>query len=158
MKTATTKNTLLRWYLDQRAGRGDFETVNRDGMRLRQELECLTDSAKIGELMGPVSHEINNFMNAMMLQLSVVEPKMPEETRGELAAIREQAANAVAVLKQLRDCRRRKPRTPRTVDLHRTSGYPSRKSTGSEESAVPAAAHGIEATVRRIRRRRNRSC
>jgi two-component system, NtrC family, sensor kinase len=120
MKTATTKNTLLRWYLDQRSDRGDFDTVNRDGMRLRQELESLTDSVKIGQLMCPVSHEISNCINVMMLQLSVVEAKMPEHTRGELSPIREQVANVVAVLKQLRDCRRRQQRTPRPVDLHRT--------------------------------------
>lgn len=120
MKTATTKNTLLRWYFDERGDHADFEVSNREGMRLRQEQECLIALAKIGELAGPVAHEINNFINAMLLQLSVIESRLPTETRGELAAIREQAVNVTSVLKQLRECRKRQQREPRPVDLHRT--------------------------------------
>src|SRR5262245_41744697 len=120
MKTATTKKTLLRWYFDDRADRTESEASNRDGMRLRQELECLTHLAKVGELAGPVAHEINNFINAVLLHMSVIETRLPEDTRRDLTAIREQAMNVTSVLKQLRDCRRRQQKERRPVDLHRT--------------------------------------
>ncbi len=119
MKTATTKNSLLRWYFDQRTARAGSDGHDPEGMSL-QELGSLTDLAKTGELMGPVSHEANNFVNAMLLQLSVLESKLPEDSRADLAAIREQAVGLTALVEQLRNYRQRKQGIPHPVDLHRT--------------------------------------
>jgi signal transduction histidine kinase len=119
MKTATAKKQLLRWYLDQRATPGSADSSEPDVIRLRHELGSLTDLAKIGELVGPVAHEVNNFVNATMLQLAVLESKLSVESRADLAAIRQQAASLTAILEQLRQYRRRQQRPPRLIDLHR---------------------------------------
>jgi signal transduction histidine kinase len=120
MRTAITKDTLLRWRLDERPDRPCTDPSEHAGKKLRYEFESLSDLAKIGELVSTISHEVNNFINAMLLQLSVFEAKLPGDAGAELAAIREQALGLTALMEHLRKYRRRQQRIGRPVDLHRT--------------------------------------
>src|SRR5262249_36413323 len=75
--------------------------------------------ADLGELAGPVVHEFNNFLNATLLHLAVLEQDVPESLRGELAEINRQGKSIAALLKQWQQCRRHSQPAPHPVDLKR---------------------------------------
>ena len=49
------------------------------------EVEWLAD---LGEIVGPVTYEFNNFLNTLLLQVAVLDLSAPEGLKAELAAIR----------------------------------------------------------------------
>src|SRR5437016_657244 len=49
-----------------------------------EDMTGLTRQANVGELMGPLSHEFNDFLNAAMLHMMVLELKVPQELRADL--------------------------------------------------------------------------
>lgn len=73
----------------------------------------------LGDLAGVVSHDLNNLLNTMLLQVTILEHKgLPDELRGETAVIRQTGRAAAALLKQFQEHLR--PERPRveTVDLN----------------------------------------
>jgi C4-dicarboxylate-specific signal transduction histidine kinase len=53
----------------------------------------------LGELAGPLAHEFNNFLNDLMLRLSVLETKLPDQGGAELSGLRQQAMQMAALVK-----------------------------------------------------------
>jgi hypothetical protein len=69
------------------------------------EVDWLAD---LGEILGPVTHEFNNFLNTLLLQVAVLDLSAPQEVKSELAVIRRQGREVAAVVKQLQQLRRRR--------------------------------------------------
>ncbi len=80
--------------------------------------ESLTWMANLGELASPVSHEVNNFLNATLLHVAVLAMQAPEDLRHDLAEIRHQGNLMAGVIKQLQQYRRRHQPPPQPVDLN----------------------------------------
>jgi signal transduction histidine kinase len=76
----------------------------------------LTWLADAGDLAGPLVHEVNNFLNAVLLQAAVVEAKTPELC-DDWEEIRRQA-RGVATLAQLWQLRRRPQPAVQPVDVN----------------------------------------
>jgi hypothetical protein len=68
------------------------------------ELNLLAD---VGEIVGPVTHEVNNFLNTLMLQLAVMEMTAPDAVKAELQGLKRQGKQVAAVVKQVQQYRRR---------------------------------------------------
>lgn len=67
--------------------------------------------ADIGELTGPLTHEFNNFLNSLLLQVAVLENQLPKEFRSELVDIRAQGRRLAELVRQIQQYRRdRRPR------------------------------------------------
>src|SRR5262249_120438 len=74
--------------------------------------------ADLGEILGPVTHEFNNFLNTLLLQVAVLDLSAPQEDKSELAIIRRQGREVAAVVKQLQQLRRRRHGEPQPADLN----------------------------------------
>jgi len=83
-----------------------------------EDTAALTWLADAGELASPLVHEVNNFLNAILLQAAVVEAKTPE-LRDDWEEIRRQA-RGVAALAQLWQQRRRPHLAVQGVDVNET--------------------------------------
>lgn len=97
----------------------ELETLERDRQALRDELTEEAWMATIGDLVGPVGHELNNYLNVLLLHVAVLEQQLPPDQRSELAEVRRQAAGITALVKQLQQYRRRRQTALRPVDLQR---------------------------------------
>jgi signal transduction histidine kinase len=76
-------------------------------------------SADLGALAGPVTHEFNNFLNVVLLQVAVLEQEMPERRRGEFAVIRQQGKHVAELVRQWQQYRYRQQPALQAVDLNR---------------------------------------
>jgi C4-dicarboxylate-specific signal transduction histidine kinase len=76
--------------------------------------------ADLGEVVGPVTHEFNNFLNTLMLQVAVMEMTVPEAVKAELRGMKRQAKQVAAVVKHLQQYRRRVGTAP-PADLSRAA-------------------------------------
>ncbi len=81
-------------------------------------LEDLRRLADAGEIAGPLAHEVNNFLNVLVLNVAVLEQVMPEAQRGELQQIRRQGVAVAELVRQFQLCRRRPPLPLEPLDLH----------------------------------------
>ena len=77
--------------------------------------------AIIGELAGPLAHEITNFLNVILLQVSLLETILPEEQRADLLEIRRQGNRAAELVNRFQEQRRSRP-TPHGPPGRRTPG------------------------------------
>jgi signal transduction histidine kinase len=75
--------------------------------------------ADMGELVGPATHEFNNFLNALMLQLAVIEMSSSAALKDELQGLKRQCKQVAAVVRQLQQCRRRRTGEVAPVCLNR---------------------------------------
>jgi hypothetical protein len=80
------------------------------------EVEWLAD---LGEIVGPVTHEFNNFLNTLLLQVAVLDMSAPEGLKAELATIRRQGREMAAVVKHVQQLRRRRRGEARPAELNR---------------------------------------
>jgi signal transduction histidine kinase len=85
---------------------------------LRQQLAASRALADVGEVAAPVAHEFNNFLNALLLHVAVLELKMPPDQRQGLAEIRQQGKGMAALIQQWQNYRRRPAADGRTADLN----------------------------------------
>ena len=84
-------------------------------------LQKLTEQAQLADfdkLARAVSHEFNNFLNVLLLQVAVLEQELPSELRGDLADIRRQAGKVAAAVKQLQQYRQQCQGVMRPLDLN----------------------------------------
>ena len=84
-------------------------------------LRKLTEQARLADfdkLARAVSHEFNNFLNVLLLQVAVLEQELPSELRGDLADIRRQAGKVAAAVKQLQQYRQQCQGVMRPLDLN----------------------------------------
>jgi signal transduction histidine kinase len=97
----------------------DEEARRRERTALDQALAEQTWSAILGALAGPVTHEFNNFLNVVLLQVAVLEQEMPERRRSEFAVIRQQGKNVAELVWQWQQYRYRQQPALEAVDLNR---------------------------------------
>lgn len=67
----------------------------------RGEQAELTHFALLGQAFAGLAHDLNNALNSMMLQASVVQLRVDEAARHDLAAIRQHGAQAAGLLRSL---------------------------------------------------------
>jgi C4-dicarboxylate-specific signal transduction histidine kinase len=77
-----------------------------------------TAMANIGEVAGPVVHELNNFLNSLVLHLAVLETKLPVSLRGHLDEIRGSASNVAVLLRQFQHYSEEQLPASQATDLH----------------------------------------
>src|SRR5262245_13984155 len=92
----------------------------KDKWALREPdlLAELTDRADLAALAGPLAHEVNNFLNVVLLQVAVMEPAASPALREELAGIRRQGKNLGDLVRRWQDYRTRHPPRICRVDLN----------------------------------------
>jgi signal transduction histidine kinase len=124
-------------------------------LALRLEVEALRKEragelryAESGELGAALSHEINNFLNALLLQLAVLHQEGPKELRGDFEEIRRQAACVVTMTRQFRQSRAGRDPARERVDLNALAADVLRsldeeQPAGAAGSALPRA-YGVE--------------
>lgn len=95
-----------------------LENAERDLLAAREELAEQTWLGDIGALAGPVAHGFNNFLNVLLLHIAVLERKVPEGLRADLAELRRQGAGTAALVKRLQQGRRQPPLALRPLDLN----------------------------------------
>ena len=77
-----------------------------------------TAMANIGEVAGPVVHELNNFLNSLVLHLAVLETKLPVSLRGHLDEIRGSASNVAVLLRQFQHYSEEQLPASQATELH----------------------------------------
>jgi signal transduction histidine kinase len=92
-----------------------------DHAALADELVDRDWLADLGEIVGPVTHEFNNFLNTLMLQLAVIEMSASEALKGELQGLKRQAKQVAGVVKLLQQYRRQRAGDPSPADLSRAA-------------------------------------
>jgi phosphoglycerate-specific signal transduction histidine kinase len=85
---------------------------------LQREHAELTRFALIGQAFLGLAHELNNALNTMMLQTSVVQLRVDEQARRELAAIRQHGAHAAGLLASLQHTVEERRENAYAVDLN----------------------------------------
>ena len=88
---------------------------------LATELADREASADVGEIVGPVSHEFNNFLNTVMLQVAIMEMSASAAAKADLLALKRQSKVVAGVVKQLQRYRRRAGDGPVPADLNRAA-------------------------------------
>jgi signal transduction histidine kinase len=103
----------------QRLGLGlDLAAHARKLQALDRELTDVAPLANLGELAGPVAHELNNFFYSLLLQLAVLEQSAPESNRHDLEVIRRQGIRASELIRSLQDYRRSSTAATQMIDLN----------------------------------------
>jgi signal transduction histidine kinase len=67
------------------------------------DLEAL---ANVGEIVGPVTHEFNNLLNTLLLQVAVLEQTAPKELRDDIAGLKQHGRAAAALIRLVQQYRR----------------------------------------------------
>jgi signal transduction histidine kinase len=105
----------------QRLGQAlELEALKRRQEHLEEELRQQEWLANLGELTGPVAHEVNNFLNSLLLQIAVLDQRAPEQTRFALAGVRRQGQETSAMLGTLQAYQNCQPPVAQVVDLNST--------------------------------------
>jgi signal transduction histidine kinase len=85
---------------------------------LHQDLVDNELLADIAEVASPMAHEFNNFLNALLLRIAVLEMQLPSEMRPGLEEMRQQGKSLAALVHHWQYYRRRQSGGS-TVDLNR---------------------------------------
>ncbi|HEY7331011.1 MAG TPA: hypothetical protein VH592_25465 [Gemmataceae bacterium] len=85
---------------------------------LEREQAELARFALIGQAFIGLAHELNNALNSMMLQTSVVQMRVDEQGRHELAAIRQHGAQAAGLVRTLQHAVQERREKSYAVDLN----------------------------------------
>ncbi len=98
--------------------------LEAEGLQRRWAVEQAGDlaMAEVGEVSIPVTHEFNNFLNALLLHTAVLKYQLPESLHRGLDELRRQAATAAGLIQQVQQYRRRQPPPRLSVDLDRAVG------------------------------------
>jgi signal transduction histidine kinase len=81
----------------------EAESYERRRIRVEQEIAELGSLADLGELTGPVTHELRNFLNSVLLHIAVLQQEAPEDSRRELDEIRGQGREISTLLTNLQE-------------------------------------------------------
>jgi signal transduction histidine kinase len=92
-----------------------------DRTALADELADRDWLADLGEVVGPVTHEFNNFLNTLMLQVAVMEMTAANGVKSELQGLKRQGKQIAGVVRQLQQYRRRRGGDPQPADLSRAA-------------------------------------
>jgi signal transduction histidine kinase len=110
-ETAARAEALLAVCAPAVAVRWDWETV-------RGEQTELAKFALLGQAFIGLTHELNNALNSMMLQTSVVQLRVDAQARDDLAVIRQQGAQAAALVRSLQQVAQERREKAYPVDLN----------------------------------------
>jgi signal transduction histidine kinase len=94
------------------------EGQERRRQTVQEELAGQAWLADAGELAGPLTHEVNNFLNNLLLHVAVLESDLPETLRAELKEVRRQGVGIASLVRQFQQLRRRPPTEHRGVNLN----------------------------------------
>src|SRR5438132_2851322 len=83
-----------------------------------RDLADLEALANVGEIVGPVTHEFNNLLNTLMLQIAVMEQTAPNGLRDELAGLKQHGRAAAALIRLVQQYRRQAPPEAPPRDLN----------------------------------------
>jgi two-component system NtrC family sensor kinase len=83
-----------------------------------RELAEIARLANLGEITGPVTHELNNFFYSLLLQLAVLEQTAPENARHDVEVVRRQAMQAAEMVRRLQEYRQAPISSPQLIDLN----------------------------------------
>jgi signal transduction histidine kinase len=89
--------------------------MSADERAWEQERRELLAMANAGELAGPLAHEVNNFLNVLLLQLAVIEQTVPPDFRTDLTEVRRQGRQLGELVKHWQH--HRKGQSSETVPL-----------------------------------------
>jgi signal transduction histidine kinase len=114
--------------------------------------------ADVGELAGPLAHEVNNLLNNMSLHLAMMQKTSPAPLLADMLVIRQDIARVAGVLLQHQRYRGRQTLEPTQLDLNASLGGVLEETTGSpcELPVVVEMAprlpriRGYEADLRRL--------
>jgi signal transduction histidine kinase len=77
-----------------------------------------TALADLGELAGPLSHEVNDLLNSLTLHLAVLQQTGTQEMAGELQQVRRQITRVATLVARFQRLRRRHAREPVLLDIN----------------------------------------
>jgi signal transduction histidine kinase len=117
-KAETSLRRLLSAYARELALQLDEEAGRQERKVVGQTLAEQTWSATLGSLASPITHEFNNFLNVVLLQVAVLEQELPLKQRGEFAVIRQQGKNVAELVRQWQQYRYRQQPALYPVDLN----------------------------------------
>jgi signal transduction histidine kinase len=132
---------------------------NQTAASLQGEVESLERLANVGELAGLLVHEFTDFLNMLLLQLSVLEMRLPRDQHEDLMEVRRQGERVTALVGRFHSYRRGQPGRPGAVDLNKvvrrvvTRFEKEPEWTGKvklEASALAPSVRGPESDVRRL--------
>lgn len=92
---------------------------NQTAASLQGEIESLERLANVGELAGLLVHEFTDFLNMLLLQLSVLELRLPRDQHEDLHEVRRQGERVSALVGRFHSYRRGQPARPGVVDLNK---------------------------------------
>jgi signal transduction histidine kinase len=84
---------------------------------LEEENEALEHLASAGELAGVMAHEFSDFLNMILLQVAVLEYRLPESERADLAEVRRHGNRASELVGLFQQYRKTQPRPRASIDL-----------------------------------------
>jgi C4-dicarboxylate-specific signal transduction histidine kinase len=99
-----------------------LEALRLECEQLRATLAEQVWLANLGVLASPVTHEFNNFLNVLLLQIAVLEHDLPEKRRGEFRSIRQQGKIVAELIRQWQQYRSRQPAPLEPLDLNQLVG------------------------------------
>jgi signal transduction histidine kinase len=91
-----------------------LETLPQDPAVFNDEIAL----ADVGELAGPLTHEVNNLLNNLTLHLAVMQQAGPPELSPDLDAIRRQISRFAGVVARFQKRRHRERGEPGPVDVN----------------------------------------
>jgi signal transduction histidine kinase len=97
-----------------------LERETRRRQELQQQWDEAADLLLLGEAASGLTHEINNCLNSILLQASVVQMRASPELREELSTIRHHGRQAAALLHPLQQARQRQRERAQPVDLNQS--------------------------------------
>src|SRR5262245_24425751 len=71
-----------------------------------RDLTDLEALANVGEIVGPVTHEFNNLLNTLLLQIAVLEQTVENGMREELAGLKQHGRAAAALIRLVQQYRK----------------------------------------------------
>jgi signal transduction histidine kinase len=140
---ASSETTALFWelielYSEELAVMLALDGERRAAARRQQEFAELMELADLASLASPITHEFNNFLNTLILQLMVLANQVPEQFRADLRSVGQQAKGVAGLVRQWQQHRAQHRAAPRPLDVNAVIGeVVARLSRTTAEGAAP---------------------
>src|SRR5262249_33102696 len=95
-----------------------LEAARAEAARSQQVMAELAELANLAALASPVTHEFNNFLNTVLLQLMVLSTQVPEQFRADLKTICQQGRAVAGLVRQWQQHRAQHRAGPRRLDVN----------------------------------------
>ncbi len=94
------------------------EAEQRQFQQLRGQADESQVLADLGVLAGPLTHEFNNFLNIVLLQVAIQEVEAPQQNRDELSRLRQHGKSVSGIIQEWHRYRSRQPIPLQPLDLN----------------------------------------